>query len=134
MEAVKYKEALAHPMGRKSQSERYKAYVRNYKERYRDYTYSIDWPYEEKIDEENEAVDVWLEMRDGQRLSANFITRKCLDSLFKKNEQTGECASGAYFCMPGMVIVNRLNEDTIRATIDDLIVGLTVEEYFKKYD
>jgi|SRR3989338_6965195 len=84
-----------------------------------------------KIDPENTAVDVVLTTLSGDDYRANFATLKFIKYMFEKNRRTGECASGSYFCMPGLVIVERIDEEKIKNTIDDLIKNREIEEYFR---
>lgn len=97
------------------------------------YDFKIDWTSSEPFDPMNEAVDVVLTMQ-GQEYYASFVTRKFIDRMFEKNRRTGECATGTYFCMPGMIVVDKINDQNIRATIDDLIANLEIAEYFRKID
>lgn len=83
-----------------------------------------------KIDPENAAVDVILTTRSGEVYAANFATLRFIEYMFEKNKRTGECVSGSYFCMPRLVIVERIDEEKIKKTIDDLIKNRDIEEYF----
>ncbi|MBU2496621.1 MAG: hypothetical protein KJ767_01000 [Nanoarchaeota archaeon] len=111
-----------------------KPFVENTREKFKDYEFRIDWTGSKPYDQENEAIDVRIKTGSGEEYSANFTTPKFLDYMFEKNGRTGECLSGTYFCMPGMIVVKKLTEDNIKRTIDDLIDNLEVEEYFKKID
>jgi hypothetical protein len=68
----------------------------------------------------NGNVDVEVRLDDGSRWSATFFTLDNIDALFAKNRVTGECASGLYLWATDMILVELLNESTIRRTIDDL--------------
>ena len=104
-----------------------------YKAKYSSYRFRIDWTSSEPFDPENEMLDVKLQTCDGQEYMANFTTLKFLACVFEKNKRTGECASGTYFCMPdNIVILEKLTEEDVRKTIDDLIENEEVECYFKK--
>lgn len=97
------------------------------------YKFRIDWTSSEPFDPENEMIDVVLTTQDGQEYWANFTTPKFINYMFEKNKRTGELLSGTYFCMPdNIVILERLTEDNIKATIDDLFENDGVECYFKK--
>jgi len=86
----------------------------------------------EEFNPKREVVDVRLTTMGGDEFSANFVPHTYLGYLFDKNKRTGECASGSYFCMPGMVVVEKVDKSTIRKTVDDLILNLEIEEYFRK--
>jgi hypothetical protein len=66
-------------------------------------------------------VDVGIELSDGRQYWATFFTLQNIESLFQKNRRTGECAGGAYLWAVNMVIVENLELDTIRKSIEDLI-------------
>ena len=101
-------------------------------EKFRNNKFRINWPYSKPLDPENEAVDVRLTTQEGDEYSANFITMKLISYLFKKNKRTGEFAGGTYFCMPGMIIVERITDENIKRTIDCLIKDYSLEHYFTK--
>lgn len=102
-------------------------------ERFKDYKFRIDWT-SSKPDPMRETVEVRLTTRDAQEYYANFTARGFIDYMFEKNTRTGECANGTYFCTPNMIIVEEISEQNVRATIDDLINNLEIEEYFKNVD
>lgn len=54
--------------------------------------------------------------------------------MFEKNKRTGECARGAYFCMPNRILVEEISETNVKKTIDDLINRLAIEIHFEKVD
>lgn len=109
--------------------EKEKVYEEYVRQKFKDYEFKINWTSSEPYDIENEAIDVRITTSSGEEYSANFTTLKFLDYVFEKNRRTGECSSGTYFCMPGMIIVEKLTEDNIKRTIDDLIDRLCVENY-----
>jgi len=47
-----------------------------------------------------------------------------------KNQATGECGKGSYFCMPRIVIIKNLEDSTIRKTLDGLIENKVFDDYF----
>ena len=101
-----------------------------YKNRFEGYQFRLNLPGEEPYDPENEAVDVRLLTQDGLEYESNFVARKFLDTMFEKDKRTGECAQGTYFAMPNMIIVNRVDESTVRKTIDAMIENLEIDIYF----
>ena len=72
-------------------------------------------------DEFDDNLDIEITLSDGRQYSATFFTLRNLESLFEKNRRTGECAGGLYFWAVDMILVERLDHETIRATIADLI-------------
>jgi len=103
-------------------------------ERFKDYKFRINLINSDQYDPMRETVEVWLTTRDAQKYHANFTTKDFINYMFEKNKRTGECAKGAYFCMPNMIIVEKISEQNVRATIEDLINNLEIETHFKKID
>jgi hypothetical protein len=71
--------------------------------------------------EDDDNVDVQVNFDDGKYYTATFFTLKNIQTLFSKNKHTGECASGTYFFSSDMVIVEKLNMETIERVVNDLI-------------
>lgn len=97
-----------------------------------EYEFEIFWPYEEEINKDNEVLDVRIRTKDGRKFASNFTTLKFIKSMFEKNKRTGECVRGKYFCMPRMVVLERLTRENIRATIEDLVENKEIEDYFEE--
>jgi hypothetical protein len=108
--------------------------MNNLEKKFKGYDFEINIPDKENFDPLNEAVDVTLITKNGERYSANFITTKYITYIFEKNKRTKECAGGTYFCMPDMIIVEKIDKKNVKITIDDLIKNLEIENYFKKID
>lgn len=94
------------------------------------YDYKIFWPAKEPYNPDNECVDVIVKV-NGKEYAGTVLTPDFLKTMFEKNAQTGECAGGRYFAMPRMIIVKRIDDETIRATLDELIANGEFEDYFK---
>ncbi len=75
----------------------------------------------DKLDPNNDNVDIEVHFDSGERHLATFFTLENIYSLFQGNKTTKECKSGLYFWASDMIIVERLTEETIRETIEDLI-------------
>ena len=103
-----------------------------YQNKYQGYNFRFNWTSSEPFDPKKETVEVRLTTRDGQEYSANFTAKGFIDYMFEKNKKTGECAKGAYFCMPEMILVEEVSERSVRATIDELINNIEIETHFKK--
>lgn len=101
---------------------------------YEGYTFKIHWTSSQPFDPKNETVEVRLRTKDDRNYSANFTTKSFLDYMFEKNKRTGECANGTYFCMPNMILVEEITEQSVKKTIDDLINNLEMEIHFRKED
>ncbi len=105
-----------------------------YQDKYKGYSFRFNWTSSEPFDPRRETVEVRLTTKDGEEYLANFTAKGFIDYIFKKNKKTGECVRGTYFCMPNMILVEEISEGNVRATIDDLIDNLEVEDYFTKID
>jgi len=101
---------------------------------FHDYKFEINWASSIPFNITNDSIEVRITTADGKRYMADFVTRRFLDTMFEKNQRTGECASGAYFAMPRMIVVDRLCDDVIKSTLDDLIANDEADFYFKKFD
>lgn len=84
-----------------------------------DYHLLIFWS-DRPLNEANANVDVEVRLHDGSRWSATFFTLANVDALFAKNRVTGECARGLYLWAADMILVEHLDESTVRNTIDAL--------------
>lgn len=69
----------------------------------------------------DDNVDVEIKLDNGEVFYATFFTIANIESLFKKNRDTGECKDGLYLWASDMILVEKLSEPVIRNTIDDLI-------------
>jgi hypothetical protein len=74
----------------------------------------------EPLNADDDNIDVEVCCSDGTRWGATFFTLRNLQWIFEKNAQTGECADGLYFNCPDLVIVRRLDPESIAATVASL--------------
>ena len=84
------------------------------------------------LDPDNDNVDVHVTFPNGESFSAVFFTLQNIDTLMKDYEKTGEGANGLYFWTSDMLIVQRLTEQTICETIDNLLAEEEFESVFSK--
>lgn len=103
-----------------------------YEDRFKGYSFIFERP-ESSIDPSKQITEVFVKTADRKGYSSTFVGREFIDWVFDKNKETGECASGTYFCMNPMVIVDRIDDDSIRRTIDGLVSERTFDDFFKKY-
>ncbi len=106
--------------------------MKDLENKFEGYRCSIDIPNKRNFNPLNEAVEVVLTTKEGEKYSTNFATRIFLDYIFCKNRRTGECANGTYFSMPNLIIIEKISEENIRKTVDDMIRNRDIENYFKK--
>ena len=77
----------------------------------------------EAWDTVDDNIDVQIDIDDGRVFSATFFTLQNIETLFRKNAQTGECASGLYFWASEMILVKDLKMETIHRAVKDLILN-----------
>ena len=73
------------------------------------------------VNPNDDNVEVRITFPNGKSYTTTFFTLQNIKSRIKTNKEDGECASGAYFWAPHMVIVKQLNEEVIRETIDSIL-------------
>jgi hypothetical protein len=86
------------------------------------------------LDPLDNNVDVEVRLADGSRWSATFFTLANVQSLFEKYRTTGECRNGLYFFAVDMILVERLDEETIRETTDALLESGELNDAFGLLD
>ncbi len=84
------------------------------------------------LDPDNDNVDVQVTFPNGDDFSATFFTLQNIDTLMQHYTKTGECAAGSYFWTSNMIIVQKLTEQTICETIDDLLAEEEFTSVFSK--
>ena len=86
--------------------------------------YQIEWIGDtSSIDPYDDNVDVVVRFSDGMRFVATFFTLKNIETLLERYRSTGECANGLYFWASDVVIVERIADDVISATVSDLLAS-----------
>ena len=98
------------------------------------YTFEIVWYYSRPLNPECETVEILLTTRSGDMYMSNFATLHFIEKILKDYRTTGDCASGTYFSMPGLVILEKITPETVKKTIDALIDELDIEDYFEKLE
>ena len=89
----------------------------------------------DKIDVDNDNVDVEVRFDSGTRYVGTFFTLNNIRHLMEKWECTQECcAGGLYFWASDMVIVEKLTYETILGTVRDLISSGTIEQVLSRCD
>ena len=81
---------------------------------------------------DNDNVDVQVTFPNGESFSAIFFTLQNIGTLMKQYKKTGECAKGSYFWASDMIIVQKLTEETICKTIDNLLAEEEFASVFSK--
>ncbi len=86
----------------------------------------------DRLDPDNVNVDVRVTFPNGKSFSAVFFTLQNIATLMKGYEKTGEGAKGLYFWTSDMLIVQKLTEQTICETVDNLLAEGEFESVFSK--
>ncbi|WP_202556294.1 hypothetical protein [Paenibacillus silvestris] len=80
----------------------------------------------------DDNTDAIVTFEDGSRWVASFFTYKNIQSLAKKNQQTGECLQGKYFWGSDMVLVDECSRKRIEEVVEHLIFKGDFEVIFDK--
>ena len=84
---------------------------------------------QDSIDRFDSNSDVVFELNDGSRWGATFFTYQNIDTLRKKNQQSGECLSGSYFCAGAMILVSEMSKEIIGAVLQEMLSSGEIEIY-----
>lgn len=76
--------------------------------------------------------DVIFELNDGSKWTATFFTYQNIETLRKKNQLSGECLNGTYFCAADMILVSEMSEETIKAILQELLSRNELDIYCHK--
>ena len=71
-------------------------------------------------------TDVIFTLSDETKWMATFFTYTNILSLQKKNNATGECLNGLYFCATDMILIEKVDKESIGRVLEDLLIS---EEY-----
>jgi hypothetical protein len=80
----------------------------------------------------DDNADVFVYFADGRKYVATFFTLANIESIMKTYRATGECADGLYFWASDMVIVERLDRETVERAVADLIRSGEFEKAFDR--
>lgn len=75
--------------------------------------------------------DVIVTFSDDKKYVATFFTYDNVKTLTEKNKRTGELLSGTYFWASDMILVDRIDRETIEKVIDDIIKENYFDQLFK---
>lgn len=76
--------------------------------------------------------DVIFELSDGSKWVATFFTYQNIETIRKKNQLSGECLNGAYFCATDMILVSEMSEKTIKSVLQELLSMNEIDTYCHK--
>ena len=82
---------------------------------------------QDSIDRFDSNSDVVFELNDGSRWGATFVTYQNIETLRKKNQQSGECLNGSYFCAEAMILVSEMSKEVIGAVLQEMLSSGEIE-------
>lgn len=83
----------------------------------------------DSLDVEDSNSDVIFELEDGCKWVASFFTYKNIETLRKKNQSTGECLCGKFYCSSDMILILTMSKELIQQVIQQMVMEGTVELY-----
>ena len=86
------------------------------------------------VAEIDDNSDVIVTMENGETFIATFFTYKNIESLRKKNNNTGECLNGKYFWASDLILIDILKRSEIEKVIFHLIETGNFFSVFKLSD
>ena len=95
--------------------------------------YSIFWPYEEKINPREVAVDLVVRLNKEKEKSyrTDLVTPAYIIKRMAKDKSTGESANGCYFPESKPLIVEEISKDCIEKVLKDIINNGFFRLFFK---
>ena len=85
-----------------------------------DFNFEIDWPYAQELVPEEDYADIHINIK-GKDYWMSIATIDFINSRMEHYQESGENAGGSYFCGKNMVVVKRIDQDTVRRTLEDFI-------------
>ena len=98
------------------------------------YRFRFNWDSSNPFDPQRDTIEVRVVLPDGQEYYMDFATPRFINFMFEKNRRTGECAGGTYFCMPNLILVREITEQSVRETLDDLLRNHELDVYLTKVE
>lgn len=93
-------------------------------------TYVVEMLDHGNVNTADDNVDVFVYFADGRKYVATFFTLANIQSIMRKDRTTGECAGGLYFWASDMIVVERLDRETVEQTVADLVQSGEFEKAF----
>ena len=76
--------------------------------------------------------DVIFELNDGSKWVATFFTYQNIETLRRKNQLSGECLNGIYFCATDMILVAEMSEGSRQSAVQELLLMNEIDTYCRK--
>jgi len=80
----------------------------------------------------DDNTDVIVTFDDGAVYVATFFTYENIENLRRKNAETGECLSGKYFWASDMILIDKVDRESIEQVIADLLREDSFDTVFSK--
>ena len=80
----------------------------------------------------DDNVDVIVTLSNGKRFVGSFFTYDNIRTLTEKNRRTGELLRGKYFWASDLILIDRVDRESIEAVIEDLIREGSFDTAFKE--
>ena len=61
-----------------------------------------------------------------------LFTYRNIETLRKKNQSTGECLYGTYFCASEMILISEMSEEVILQVLQELLARGEMEIYCRR--
>lgn len=89
----------------------------------------------EPLDQPQDDLEVDVQVNDAAgRWGATFVTLNHIARTMVLDRFSGEQASGRYFWVADMVVVRRVSDEIVRATVADLIAEQQLHRVFAALD
>ncbi len=76
--------------------------------------------------------DVVFELSDNSKWVATFFTYRNIETLRKKNQLTGECLNGIYFCATDMVLISEISEKVVKSVLQEMLAHDEIQTYCRR--
>ena len=80
----------------------------------------------------DDNTDVLVTFDDGAVYVASFFTYENIENLRRKNAGTGECLSGKYLWASDMILIDKVDRNSIEQVIADLLREDSFDAIFSK--
>ena len=77
------------------------------------------WP--GPYDEYDANSDVQFRLSDGTEWIATFFTYRNISTICERNKVTDNCLGGLYFCATDMILIERLNRESVLLVIEQMM-------------
>ncbi|MEK6858984.1 MAG: hypothetical protein AABX53_03685 [Nanoarchaeota archaeon] len=94
------------------------------------YEIRFNWPSDRAIQPRCDFAPVLVVDAERRIYEGNVVTSEFIRDRMNRDSASGECAHGAYFAVPQMIVVRSIDEGNLRATVDDLVARGDFGDYF----